>query len=221
MSPQAPNKKDLPHKPGVYLLKDKSGKIIYIGKANSIAQRVKAHFRPDSKLAGRVFDMDYIVTSNELEALLLEAVLIKKHQPRYNVLLRDDKQFPYIKLTMNEEWPSILMTRKIEDDGARYFGPYRSQTVRDIFKIVKRLFQIRWCKTFKKKSQPCFYYSMGKCLAPCSKDVSRGEYLAAVKDIELFLGREIRSRDRKIIGRDGAGIKRKRLRNGRGYPRSD
>ena len=187
MSPLSPNKKDLPHKPGVYLLKDKSGKIIYVGKANSIAQRVKAHFRPDSKLAGRVFDMDYIVTTNELEALLLEAVLIKKHQPRYNVLLRDDKQYPYIKLTMNEEWPSILMTRKIADDGARYFGPYRSQTVRDIFKIVKRLFQIRWCRTFKKKSQPCFYYAMGKCLAPCSKNITKEEYLAAVKDIELFL----------------------------------
>jgi len=181
MLPQPPNK------PGVYLLKDRSGKIIYVGKAISIAKRVRSHFRPDSKLAPHIAGMDFIVTSTELEALILEAVLIKKHHPRYNVLLRDDKQYPYIKLTVNEEWPSILMVRKIADDGAKYFGPYRSQTVRDIFKLVKRLFRIRWCKTFKKKDQPCFYYHMGKCLAPCIKDVPRQKYLTAVKDIKLFL----------------------------------
>jgi len=181
MLPQPPNK------PGVYLLKDRSGKIIYVGKAISLAKRIKNHFRPDSKLAGHIAGMDFIVTSNELEALILEAVLIKKHRPRYNVLLRDDKQYPYIKLTVNEEWPAILMVRKIADDGAKYFGPYRSQTVRDIFKLIKRLFQIRWCRTFKKRTQPCFYYHMGKCLAPCVKDVPRQKYLLVAKDIELFL----------------------------------
>jgi len=181
MLPQPPNK------PGVYLLKDRSGKIIYVGKAISIAKRVRNHFRPDSKLAPHIAGMDFIVTSNELEALILEAVLIKKHRPRYNVLLRDDKQYPYIKLTVNEEWPAILMVRKITDDGAKYFGPYRSQTVRDIFKLIKRLFQIRWCRTFKKRTQPCFYFHMGKCLAPCGKDISRQQYLSAVKDIEFFL----------------------------------
>jgi excinuclease ABC subunit C len=189
MLPQPPNK------PGVYLLKDRSGKIIYVGKAISIAKRVRNHFRPDSKLERHIAGMDFIVTSTELEALILEAVLIKKHHPRYNVLLRDDKQYPYIKLTVNEEWPFLLMVRKIADDGAKYFGPYRSQTVRDIFKLIKRLFRIRWCKTFpsnalragKKKGQPCFYYHMGKCLAPCVKDISRQQYLSAVKDIELFL----------------------------------
>jgi excinuclease ABC subunit C len=145
--------------------------------------------------------MDFIVTSNELEALILEAVLIKKHRPRYNVLLRDDKQYPYIKLTVNEEWPSILMVRKIADDGAKYFGPYRSQTVRDIFKLVKRLFRIRWCKAFKKKDQPCFYYHMGKCLAPCIKDVPRQKYLTVAKDIELFLeGKNLRTKWPKLRG---------------------
>jgi excinuclease ABC subunit C len=181
MLPQPPNK------PGVYLLKDRSGKIIYVGKAISIAKRVRAHFRPDSKLAPHIGGMDFIVTSTELEALILEAVLIKKHHPRYNVLLRDDKQYPYIKLMVNEEWPAIFMVRKIADDGAKYFGPYMSQTVRDIFKLIKRLFQIRWCKTFKKRTQPCFYYHMGKCLAPCVKNIPRQKYLTAVKDIELFL----------------------------------
>jgi len=181
MLPQAPNK------PGVYLIKDRSGKIIYVGKAISIAKRIRSHLRPDSKLAPHIADIDYIITSNELEALVLEAVLIKKHHPRYNVLLRDDKQYPYIKLTVNEEWPSISLVRKIADDGAKYFGPYRSQTVRDIFKLVKRLFQIRWCKTFKKRDQPCFYFSMHKCLAPCARDVPRKQYLKAVRDIELFL----------------------------------
>jgi excinuclease ABC subunit C len=181
MLPQAPDK------PGVYLIKDSSGKIIYVGKAISIAKRIKAHFRPDSKIAPHIADLDYIVTSNELEALILEAVLIKKHHPRYNVLLRDDKQYPYMKLTVNEEWPSISLVRKIADDGAKYFGPYRSQTVKDIFRMVKRLFRIRWCKTFKKRDQPCFYYHMGKCLAPCARNVPRQQYLRAVKDIELFL----------------------------------
>jgi excinuclease ABC subunit C len=181
MLPQAPDK------PGVYLIKDKSGKIIYVGKAISIAKRIKAHFRPDSKLAPHIADMDFIVTANELEALILEAVLIKKHRPRYNILLRDDKQYPYIKLTVNEKWPSISLTRKVADDGAKYFGPYRGQTVRDIFKVVKRLFRIRWCRTFKKRSQPCFYYHMHKCLAPCARDVSREQYMKAVKDIEFFL----------------------------------
>ncbi len=181
MLPQAPDK------PGVYLIKDSSGKIIYVGKAISIAKRIKAHFRPDSKLASHIADLDYIVTSTELEALMLEAVLIKKHHPRYNVLLRDDKQYPYIKLTVNEEWPSMSLVRKIVDDGAEYFGPYRSQTVKDIFKLVKRLFRIRWCRTFKKRDQPCFYYHMHKCLAPCARNVSRQQYLRSVKDIELFL----------------------------------
>jgi len=107
MLPQAPDK------PGVYLIKDKSGRIIYVGKAISIAKRIRSHFRPDSKLAPHIADIDYIVTSTELEALILEAVLIKKHHPRYNVLLRDDKQYPYIKLTVNEEWPAVCMVRKI------------------------------------------------------------------------------------------------------------
>ena len=183
MLPQAPDK------PGVYLIKDKSGRIIYVGKAISIAKRIRSHFRPDSKLAPHIADIDYIVTSTELEALILEAVLIKKHHPRYNVLLRDDKQYPYIKLTVNEEWPAVCMVRKIAlaSDRAKYFGPYRSQTVRDIFKLIKRLFKIRWCKTFKKRTQPCFYYHMGKCLAPCARDVPRQRYLRAARDVELFL----------------------------------
>jgi excinuclease ABC subunit C len=114
MLPQAPNK------PGVYLIKDRSGKIIYVGKAISIAKRIRSHLRPDSKLAPHIADIDYIITSNELEALVLEAVLIKKHHPRYNVLLRDDKQYPYIKLTVNEEWPSISLVRNISPHtGAR------------------------------------------------------------------------------------------------------
>jgi len=177
----------LPNKPGVYLIKDKSGKIIYIGKAISIAKRVPSHFRTDSKIAPYISDVDFIVTSNELEALILEAVLIKKHRPKYNVLLRDDKQYPYLKLTINEEWPRLLTVRKVLDDGAKYFGPYRGQTVRDIIKIIKRLFQIRWCKNYKKRQQPCFYYHLGKCFAPCAKDVSKEEYYKSCRDIEYFL----------------------------------
>jgi len=177
----------VPDKPGVYLIKDRSGRIIYVGKAISIAKRVKAHFRADSKIAPYISDIDFIVTSTELEALILEANLIKKHKPRFNVLLRDDKQYPYLKLTMNEEWPRLLMVRKMDNDGACYFGPYRGQTARDIIKTVKRLFQIRWCKNLKKLDQPCFYYHLGKCLAPCAGKVTREQYMRSVRDIELFL----------------------------------
>jgi len=202
MLPQAPDKPGLPRlapgKAGVYLIKDKAGKIIYIGKAISIAKRIRSHLRPDSKLAPHIADIDYIITSTELEALILEAVLIKKHHPRYNVLLRDDKEYPYIKLTLNEKWPTAMLVRKMTDDGAKYFGPYRSRTVRDMFKLIKRLFKIRWCRTFKKRDQPCFYFSMGKCLAPCSRDVPRRKYLTAIKDIELFLEGKYESAIKKL-----------------------
>jgi len=178
----------MPNKPGVYLLKDRSGKIVYIGKAISLIKRVPSHFRRGSKISQYIADVDYIVTTNELEALILEAVLIKKHRPRFNILLRDDKQYPYLKLSVNEEWPRLLLVRKITDDGAKYFGPYRGQTVRDIIKIIKRLFQIRWCREFKKRTRPCFYHHLGKCLAPCAKKIEREEYLRSCRDIEYFLG---------------------------------
>lgn len=177
----------LPNKPGVYLIKDRSGRIIYVGKAISISKRLKSHERPDSKLSGKIFDVDFIVTANELEALILEAVLIKKHHPKYNVLLRDDKQYPYLKLTFNEKWPRLLMVRRVQNDGAMYFGPYLSTTARRLMGMVKRLFQIRWCIKFKTRKQPCFYYHLGKCIAPCVKNVSHAAYMNSVKDIELFL----------------------------------
>jgi excinuclease ABC subunit C len=179
--------RQLPNKPGVYLIKDRSGKVIYVGKAISISKRVPSHYRPDSKLSPYIADVDFIVTSTELEALILEATLIKKYKPRFNVLLRDDKQYPYLKLTMQEEWPKLEIVRRIERDGATYFGPYRGQTVREIIKTVKRLFQIRWCKKITPRNQPCFYYHMGKCLAPCINNVSKKNYLESVKDVELFL----------------------------------
>ncbi len=184
----------LPDRPGVYLIKDRSGKIIYVGKAKRLRKRIASHFRPGSKVSPHIHDVDYIVTSNELEALILEATLIKKHKPRYNVLLRDDKQYPYLKLTVNEEWPRLVMVRKTAEDGARYFGPYMSQTVRDIINVIKRLFQIRWCKEFRKRPQQCFYYHMRKCPGPCllagtacAGETSKEDYMKNVKDIELFL----------------------------------
>jgi excinuclease ABC subunit C len=177
----------LPNKPGVYLIKDHSGKIIYVGKAISISKRLKSHERPGSKLAGKIHDVDFIVTANELEAFILEAVLIKKHHPKYNVLLRDDKQYPYLKLTVNEKWPRLLTVRNVKDDGAAYFGPYMSTTARRMIGMVKRIFQIRWCKELRLRKQPCFYFHLGKCIAPCSKHVSHAAYMSNIKDIELFL----------------------------------
>lgn len=184
--------KRFPDKPGVYIFREKSGKVIYVGKANSLKKRVSSYFGASMQkkaysIVNRASDVEYIITAGELGALLLENNLIKKYRPRYNVLLRDDKQYPYIKITLNEEWPRILIVRKIEDDGAAYFGPYRGQTARDIIKMFKRLLQLRWCKNFKKRNEPCFYYHLKKCLGPCIGEVQKQEYMKIVNEAVDFL----------------------------------
>ncbi|MFC1560250.1 excinuclease ABC subunit UvrC, partial [Candidatus Margulisiibacteriota bacterium] len=184
--------KTFPDKPGVYIFKEKSGKVIYVGKAKSLKKRASSYFKPspDTKVSliiSRAHSIEYIITSNELEALLLESNLIKKHKPRYNVLLRDDKQYPYVKITLNEEWPRVLIVRKIEDDGAAYYGPYVGRTARDIIKMFKRLLQLVWCKKFKMRKEPCFYYHLDKCLAPCIGDISKKEYMNIVNEAIDFL----------------------------------
>jgi len=184
--------RSFPNRPGVYLFKEKSGKVLYVGKANSLIKRVSSYFKAGadvkvSSILSRATDIDFIITSNELEALLLESNLIKKYRPRYNIILRDDKQYPYIKVTLNEEWPRVLIVRKIEDDEAAYFGPYMGQTARNAIKMFKRLLQLRWCKKFKKRKEPCFYYHLKKCLAPCVGGTSRDEYMKVVNEAIEFL----------------------------------
>lgn len=190
--------KNLPEKPGVYIMKGKDDQIIYIGKAVSLKNRVRQYFQSSRNHSAKVRAMvenieefEYIVTDSELEALILECNLIKKHKPRYNILLKDDKHYPYIKVTMNEEYPRIVMTRRIERDKARYFGPYSgAYAVRETIEIIKKLFPVRTCsKVLGKniKDRPCLNHHIGRCLAPCQGDVNREEYMNMMKDICLFL----------------------------------
>lgn len=192
--------KKLPDKPGVYIMKDINGEIIYIGKAVVLKNRVRQYFQSLSNQAPKVRAMvsnirefEYIVTDTELEALILECNLIKRHRPKFNILLKDDKSYPYIKVTMNEDFPRILMTRRVEKDGAKYFGPYTSVfAVRETIDLVKKLFPIKTCnKVLPRdagKSRPCLNYYIYQCLGPCQGNVKRDEYRAFMQDICNFLG---------------------------------
>lgn len=186
--------KSLPQKPGVYLFKDKFGAIIYIGKARSLRRRVASYFKksPELKtsiLIGKLSKIDYIVTGSELDALVLENELIKKYKPRYNVALRDDKAYPFLKLTVNEEWPRLFLARKKEKDGALYFGRFQGSMVREVIRLAKKFFPIRWCKEspLRKREQPCLYYRIGSCAGPCIGRIKPEDYQNLVHGIRLLL----------------------------------
>lgn len=191
--------KNLPEKPGVYIMKDSGGKIIYVGKARVLKNRVRQYFQALAKhppkvaaMVEKISEFEYIVTDNELEALILECNLIKKHRPKFNILLRDDKNYPYIKVTLNEEYPRILMTRRVEKDGAKYFGPYSNVfSVREAINLVKKIFPIRTCKRVLPrdigKYRPCLNFHIKQCIAPCQGNVDREEYTAVIKDVCSFL----------------------------------
>ncbi len=189
--------KTLPAKPGIYLFKDRAGKVLYVGKAASLRNRVRSYFSTththDSKLhqmMSVVQSLDFIVTDSEQEALILENNLIKKHRPRYNVRLRDDKSYPYIKVALNEEWPRVFLTRRFEDDGGRYFGPYASAgSVRMTLDLLKKLFRYcspKWVITGK-KPRPCFDYSIRRCVGACSSQITKDEYREVIDQVILFL----------------------------------
>jgi excinuclease ABC subunit C len=189
--------KILPAKPGIYLFKDKAGKVIYVGKAARLRNRVRSYFHiantQDSKLLNMmpaVQALDFIVTDSEQEALILENNLIKKHRPRFNVRLRDDKSYPYIKLSLNEEWPRVFLTRRFEDDGGRYFGPYASAgSVRRTLDMLKKLFRYcspKWVITGR-KPRPCFDYSIRRCVGACSSEITKEEYREIIHQVVLFL----------------------------------
>lgn len=189
----------LPEKPGVYLMKDEEGNIIYVGKASVLKNRVRQYFQntdnhpPKVKvMLSHVEDFEYIVTDTELEALMLECNLIKKYKPKYNVLLKDDKNYPYIKITVAEDYPRIMFTRKIDIDGAKYFGPYSSAfAVRETIKLVRKMFPIRTCSVNIEKSRgkvrECLYYHIGLCSAPCTGKIKREEYRKLVDQAVMFL----------------------------------
>ncbi len=188
----------LPAEPGVYIYKDTQGKIIYVGKARSLRQRVRSYFqesRPlDLKtqhLVAEVADLEYIVTDNEIEALILESTLVKKNQPRYNIQLKDDKSFPYLKLTVNEPYPRIFITRRVRKDGALYFGPFLPAAyARQTLKLINKYFRLRTCnlEINGMAPRPCLDCQMNRCLGPCVSSVcSKEEYDRAVDDVKLFL----------------------------------
>ncbi len=189
--------KRLPHQPGVYLMKDAARNILYIGKALDLSNRVRSYFQNSRNLSpktqrmvSRIADIDYFIASSEQEALILELTLIKQYRPHYNVLLKDDKSFPYIKVDINEEWPRVYLTRRFEQDGARYFGPFASAwSVKNTLKVLKNIFPYRQCskKLDGKAPRPCLEYYMNRCLAPCAGNAQKQEYDEIVREVILFL----------------------------------
>ena len=187
----------LPLSSGVYIMKNTAGEIIYIGKAKKLKNRVKQYFDGSKKqikvqsMVDNVADFDYILTKSDADAFLLENNLIKKHSPKYNILLKDDKQYPYIKIKTDEKYPRILVTRKIENDNCLYFGPYVNMSVNVLLEIVKMVFKVRTClinfEKTKQKKMPCLHGQIGRCLAPCVGGVDEKEYLSAIKKVENFL----------------------------------
>lgn len=192
------NNFNLPDSPGVYLMKDASGDILYIGKAGSLKDRVRSYFQKGANLTVKtsamieqVADIEWIVTSSDLEALILENNLIKKHKPKYNVILRDDKNYPYLKLSVDEDFPRFSVVRRYKKDKALYFGPYvPANALRETLVVINKMFPLRKCKknTDGKDERPCLNYQIGRCLAPCCGKISKEDYLKIVKDARLFLG---------------------------------
>lgn len=189
--------KNLPTAPGVYLHKNEAGKIIYVGKAKNLKNRVRQYFqssrnqdRKTRELVRRIADFEFIVVDNEVEALVLESNLIKKYKPRYNILLKDDKQYPHLKIT-KEPFPKVVITRKIQKDGAAYFGPFLpAKLARDTLNLINRAFQLRTCdiEIDGKLPRPCLEYHLKRCLAPCVKELCKpDEYAEAVRDVHLLL----------------------------------
>ena len=180
----------LPEKPGVYLMKDASGEIIYVGKAKILKNRVRSYFTGShdgktQKLISLIHDLETIITESEVEALVLECNLIKKHNPKFNILLRDDKSYPYLTIT-EESHPRLLVTRQIKKGSGKYFGPYPNATAaKEAATLLNRLFPFRKCRQLP--SRPCLYYHLGQCLGPCFEDIPKEAYLEIRKEVTTFL----------------------------------
>jgi len=186
----------IPLKPGIYIFKNAHQKVLYVGKAKNLRNRLRSYFQKTSNLDSRktammkeVKDFSYIITGNELEAFVLEANFIKQHKPRFNIILRDDKNYPYLKLTVNEDWPRLEVVRRIKKDGALYFGPYvPAGSMWEALSFIRRNFKIRDCSyLLDKPIRPCIQYQMGRCLAPCAGLISKEEYMKLIEEIKLFL----------------------------------
>ncbi len=187
----------MPHRPGVYIMRDAGKTVIYVGKAVDLHSRVRSYFFTSAqftektvRLVAQVVDIDFFIASSEEEALILENNLIKQYRPHYNIRLKDDKSFPYLKINLAEDWPAIYITRRMVQDGGRYFGPFASPwSVKQTLKVIQRIFPMRVCtkNITGKIRRPCLEYHLGRCLGPCSGDISRKEYNQAVNEVILFL----------------------------------
>ncbi len=187
----------IPFEPGIYMMKDENGTIIYVGKAISLRKRVRQYFQKTNKsariekMASLVRDISYIVTKNEVEALVLECNYIKEHNPKFNVMLKDDKTYPYIKITIKDKYPIIYVTRTMKKDGSLYFGPYTNVgAMREVLRTIKQIFPIKRCKynlEKKKVTSPCLYYHIGRCLGPCINDINLVQYHDMIEQVSLFL----------------------------------
>ena len=182
--------KKLPGKPGVYIMHDKDDNIIYVGKAVSLKNRVRQYFRKTNKTAriekmvSLIDHFEYIVVDNEAEALILECNLIKKNRPKFNVLLKDDKTYPYIKIDVKSEYPGVYYTRRVINDGSKYFGPYANPgAAKEMLDFIKERYKIHQCRTLKERTRPCLNYHIGRCLAPCMGNVDKEEYRKQVNEI--------------------------------------
>ena len=182
--------KKLPGKPGVYIMHDKDDNIIYVGKAVSLKNRVRQYFRKTNKTAriekmvSLIDHFEYIVVDNEAEALILECNLIKKNRPKFNVLLKDDKTYPYIKIDVKSEYPGVYYTRRVINDGSKYFGPYANPgAAKEMLDFIKERYKIHQCRTLKERTRPCLNYHIGRCLAPCMGNVDKEEYRKQVDEI--------------------------------------
>ena len=186
--------KMLPDKPGVYIMHDADDKIIYVGKAVNLKRRVKSYFRKTDKterikrMVSLIDHFEYIVVDNEAEALILECNLIKKNRPKFNVLLKDDKTYPYIKINVRADYPEVYITRRIINDGSKYFGPYANAgAAKEMVDFIKDKFKIRQCKNFKYKDRPCLNYHIKKCFAPCMGYISKEEYRKNIDEVIALL----------------------------------
>lgn len=187
----------VPHSPGVYLMLNKKSMVLYVGKAKDLFKRLSSYARYKGAehnktriMLSQVAKVDTILTHTEKEALILEASLIKKHKPKYNIILRDDKNYPFIKVTTQEEWPRVHMARRRKKDGARYFGPYSSSSAMwSTLKLIASLFPLRKCKggTLKQRKRPCLNHQMGKCLAPCAGHADSSLYTQHVNSVIMIL----------------------------------
>jgi|AGTN01.1.fsa_nt_gi excinuclease ABC, C subunit len=201
--------KTLPKTPGVYLMKNAQGKIIYVGKALALKNRVSSYFqhgRKDPKtavLVSEIADFDYILTATELEALILECNMIKRYAPYYNIMLRDDKHYPYIRIDFNEKFPRVGVTRKVENDGAKYFGPYiAAHLLHDILDTLSAMFPLRTCKKDivpNARTRPCINFEMGRCLAPCSGKVSEYDYKRMTNEVADFLSGRYKGLEKQLL----------------------